>query len=331
MGEKEIIKANGALTCSGQLSRLEQVIFNSILAIVYDELPTNKTHRIPLEMLLEKARCNRKAHMIRGALKRIASTVLEFDILGKDGRSGWAVGSLLAWAEYKDGVVEVDFAPKMAKLLHSPAVYTRINALLSAQLKSRYTAKFYELALMWLGGRPKGSSGFVSVDDMRKLMGSGGRYPRTADFFNKTIKRAIDEIHANPHLRLSVEPQRVLNFRKVIGWKFIIRRTEKKAADIVQNSFKAMATEAELDKRALAISRNAAAIEWAGGLDPARRAAMVDAFKEANKLILYGSPDWAPGGEPDFAQPAVKSLWADYLIAHHGDEIFCTGPINVKT
>ncbi len=313
MSELEVIKNAGALTCSGELSRLEQILFNSILAITYNDLPKGGIHEIPLEELLSKSRCSRQSNQLKAAIMHLCKTTLEYNLINKASDKDdwqWGGGALLAWAQYKNGVLEVEFSTRMAELFYSPEIYTKINLLLSTALKSKYSGKFYELALMWLSGRDHGSSGLITVVKMRKLLGVGSGHRLTAYFYKYCIKKAIDEINANPRLNLQITTKRELRRRKVIGWRFTIVRTGSHENNLIEQkvrpNFDTLAGQKEAQEHQDHKSLLTQAITKLGKMSAGDKAILQDRFIRSAPLIITDPPD--------YSDPSTKQMWHNFLI-----------------
>jgi hypothetical protein len=90
-GSDQFLKKHvAAIHIGAKLSLLQRKLVNALLYNAYDELLTSKDHTISTSILCEMIGFDSKnVAYLKGALKGLMETVVEFDVLEDDGESSW--------------------------------------------------------------------------------------------------------------------------------------------------------------------------------------------------------------------------------------------------
>ncbi|MCK5685405.1 replication initiation protein [bacterium] len=134
------------------------------------------------------------------ALKKID---IEFNYLNKDKNNVWQLTGVLCSAEVIENSGKLIFEiPYMLKdKILNPNIYTPLNILLIAGLKSKYSIVLYELLRDYLNSPvfPK-----LTIDNLRELLGvENGKYKLFKDLKKWVIDKAIEEINKKTDIRCS--------------------------------------------------------------------------------------------------------------------------------
>lgn len=121
------------------------------------------------------------------ALKKISTTPIEFDILHAAGDEEWGVTTLLSSANIRNGIVTYEYSSALANKLANPEIYLLININVQKQFSGAYALALYENCLRF---KRTGSTGWISVDIWRKLLGAeASTYDEFKHFNSEVIKR----------------------------------------------------------------------------------------------------------------------------------------------
>ncbi|MBB5547403.1 replication initiation protein [Paraburkholderia fungorum] len=213
----ELRKHVAAIHTSGQLSFLERKMFNVLLANAFDTLLSKRIHEIPVNILAEMIGFNSKnVGDLKDALTGIMKKVLEYDLLHETG--DWEAAPLLAYAAIKSGQCKYEFSSFLAKQFSDPKIYTTINLQLQKKVAGAYALALYENCVRF---RSVGSTGFISVEKWRRLLGAdASTYDEFKHFNDQVIKKSIADINRNMDIHLTVEYRR--ENRRVVEIKFLI-------------------------------------------------------------------------------------------------------------
>lgn len=213
----ELRKHVAAIHTSGQLSFLERKMFNVLLANAFDTLLSKRRHGIPVNILSEMIGFNSKnVGDLKDALTGIMKKVLEYDLLHETG--DWEAAPLLAYAAIKSGQCHYEFSSFLAEQLSDPKIYTTINLHLQKKVAGAYALALYENCVRF---RAVGSTGFISVEKWRRLLGAdASTYDEFKHFNDQVIKKSVADINRNMDIHLTVEYRR--ESRRVVEIKFLI-------------------------------------------------------------------------------------------------------------
>lgn len=193
---RESVKKNvAAIHVSGKLSLLQRKLSNVLLLNAYDTLVSKQSHKIDARTLSAMIGYNSNDFdTLKSALRGLAETVAEWDMLDEKGRQEWGVSALLSYAKLKGGVCEYAYSPALAEKLHDPKVFALINLNIQRQFTGGHALALYENCFRFVG---TGSTGWWSLDVFRRLMGvDDSEYYKSFKHLNaKIIKPAVAEVN----------------------------------------------------------------------------------------------------------------------------------------
>ncbi|MDA8586549.1 replication initiation protein [Rhodobacteraceae bacterium] len=225
---RDSVKKNvAAIHVSGKLTLLQRKLSNVLLLNAYDTLTSRHSHRIDARTLCLMIGYNSNdTDTLKAALRGLAETVAEWNMLDEKGRDEWGVSSLLAFAKLKDGVCEYAYSPALAEKLHDPKVFALINLNIQRQFTGGHALALYENCFRFIN---TGSTGWWPLEVFRRLMGvEGSEYYLSYKHLNaKIIKPAVTEV--NRVSDILIEPETRKQGRAVNDIRFRIKRNPQLA------------------------------------------------------------------------------------------------------
>jgi hypothetical protein len=222
------VKKNvAAIHVSGKLTLLQRKLSNVLLLNAYDTLLTAPRHQIDARTLSLMIGYNSNdMDTLRDALRGLAETVAEWDMLDEKGRQEWGVSSLLSYAKLRGGVCEYAYSPALAEKLYDPKVYALINLNIQRRFTSGHGLALYENCYRFIR---TGSTGWWQIETFRRLMGvdDSAYYEIFKQLNAKIIKPAVEEVNRTSNIRLTPEFRRM--GRAVSEIRFLIEENPQLA------------------------------------------------------------------------------------------------------
>ena len=204
--KRESVKKNvAAIHVSGKLSLLQRKLSNVLLLNAYDGLVSQQKHRIDARTLCVMIGYqSNDMETLKNALRGLAETVAEWDMLDAKGQQEWGVSALLSYAKLKGGVCEYAYSPALAEKLHDPKVFALINLNIQKRFSSGHALALYENCYRFVR---TGSTGWWELDLFRRLMGvEESAYYQTFKHLNaKIIKPAVSEVNKASNIEITPE------------------------------------------------------------------------------------------------------------------------------
>jgi hypothetical protein len=320
----ELRKHVAAIHTSGQLSFLERKMFNVLLANAFDTLLSKRRHVIPVSILSEMIGFNSKnVGDLKDALTSIMKKVLEYDLLHETG--DWEAAPLLAYAAIKSGQCHYEFSSFLAEQLSDPKIYTTINLHLQKKVAGAYALALYENCVRF---RAVGSTGFISVEKWRRLLGAdASTYDEFKHFNDQVIKKSVADINRNMDIHLTVEYRR--ESRRVVEIKFLIEDNMNGAPGVLSDDEereRIKSTDAFRKLTALGVGESLAATWIRQDPERALAAANYTDIKVSRKLIktspagyvrsVYESPSQIPSMQDKPAGPPTGATALETSATH---------------
>ncbi|MBE3637981.1 replication initiation protein [Mangrovicoccus algicola] len=221
--ERESLRKHvAAIHIGGKLTLLQRKLSNCLLLHAYDDLTTKSSHRIDAETLCAMSGyASRDRDTLKAALRALAETTAEWNMLGDDGQEEWGVSSLISYAKLAGGVCEYAYAAPLAAKLYDPSVFSMINMRIQRNFTSGHALALYENCFRFVR---TGSTGWWEIDVFRRLMGvdDSAYYEDFSKLNAKIVKPAVKEVNAVSDISLVAETRR--ESRKVKFIRFLISR-----------------------------------------------------------------------------------------------------------
>lgn len=193
------------------VSLVQKQAYSWLIANAYHELPTEETHSVRIQDLMQVMRYNSKnLEHLKNSLRNLMTTLIEWDIPRYDKENVWRAATMLAEIEIKDGVCSYSFAPKFRRALHHPEIYARLSLALISKFSSKYALNLWEMCVHAMNPKTGvGETQWWEIDEFRKMMGvKEGTYKRFKDLNKWVIKPAAKEIELLAHCEVTPEYQR---------------------------------------------------------------------------------------------------------------------------
>ncbi|WP_186083532.1 replication initiation protein [Burkholderia gladioli] len=215
----ELRKHVGTVHVGGDLGLLGRKISNVLLLNAYDDLLKRTVHKIPVGIMSEMLGFDSKnTGALKEALKKIATTPIEFDILHAAGDEEWGVTTLLSSANIRNGMVSYEYSHELANRLANPEIYLLININVQKQFSGSYALALYENCLRF---KRTGSTGWIEVDIWRRLLGAeASTYDEFKHFNAEVIKKAVKEVNTVSNIQITPEYER--QSRRVTKIRFLV-------------------------------------------------------------------------------------------------------------
>ena len=220
LADQNLKKHIAAIHISNRLTLTQRKASNVLLYNAYDSLLTARVHRIRVKDLAEAIGFNtHNLDPLKEALKTLARTVLEWNILDESGaQEEWGATTLLAQAVIKGGFCTYAYSPDLCEKLYRPEIYALLNLSIQRKFSSGYALALYENCLRY---RRVGTTGWIAVDNLKRLLGIGDTdvyYQDFRKFNDKIIKPAVRQVNETSDLSLDVDYQR--DSRRVAAVRF---------------------------------------------------------------------------------------------------------------
>ena len=213
----QLKKANESIMIEGKIGLLPRKLFNCLLFYALKNFAQDRfvvQKSMVCELVGWKSRDDKE---LRSALRVLSSTTIEWDIrAGKD--SEWGISSLVASAKLHRGEIVFTFSQDLKERLLCPQLYSWLRLEPMKLFTSKYSLALYELLARYA---KVGSTGPISLQEFRKLMGTEGEYFNQFKELNrKVIKLALGEINRYSEIRVRLKSTG--KGRKVTHVKFLI-------------------------------------------------------------------------------------------------------------
>lgn len=219
-GRQVVKKHVATIHCTNKLSLLERKISNALLFHAFPKLEEKLVHQIKIDELKRLIASNTRNHQaLKEALKKLISTVLEWNLLGDNisELEGWNASTILSSVSVQNGVIKYQYSELIKTLLIDPKIYGKINLTIQARFTSSYALALYENCSRYRG-LPYTKN--IDIETFRKLMGvEEGKYEIFRDFNRRVLNPAITEINTCSDIRVTPEITRVGRAVKSIKFK----------------------------------------------------------------------------------------------------------------
>lgn len=220
LADQNLKKHIAAIHINNRLTLTQRKASNVLLHNAYEDLLTARVHRIRVKDLAEAIGFNtHNLDPLKEALKTLARTVLEWNILDEDGaQEEWGATTLLAQAVIKNGYCVYAYSPELCEKLYRPEIYALLNLSIQRKFSSGYALALYENCLRY---RRVGTTGWINLDMLKRLLGISevdGYYQDFRKFNDKIIKPAVRQVNETSDLILEVDYQR--DHRRVAAVRF---------------------------------------------------------------------------------------------------------------
>jgi Initiator Replication protein len=144
LSEKHVIKHSAAVQITNTISLLQRKAWNVLLANAYDRLPKQDFFEVDIAELVDvlKYDSKNKAYL-KANLKTLMQSIVEWDVLDRDGDQEWSACVLLANVQIKNNVLRYSYSPLLKERLYNPSTYARISLSMQSRFKSKYALPLF--------------------------------------------------------------------------------------------------------------------------------------------------------------------------------------------
>jgi len=233
-GRKVVRKHVAAIHCSNKLSLLERKISNVLLYHAFPNLKNQMTHTITIDGMKKLLGMTTRNHrVLKEALRKLMSTVLEWNLLGDSVNEvdleGWNASSILSSVSVVKNTISYQYSELIKTLLVDPKIYGKVSLTIQSRFRSAYALALYENCSRYRG-LPNTKNFDIGL--LRSLLGvEEGKYRKFYEFNKRVLNPAVVEINTNSDIR--VEPKITKRGSKVISIQFkLYERNIKKRMGI---------------------------------------------------------------------------------------------------
>lgn len=220
---RDVTKHNALIEAHYKLTLMEQRIILNMIALIEPSDEKFKTYRLKIREVFGVNGGKDYQELIE-ASGRLVSKLINI----KRPNDGLLQITFLSSAEYipQDGVIELEFSPKMKPfLLQLKDNFTSYKLHRVMSFKSTYTIRLYELMKQYENTREKTRT--ITIDELQKIFGTN--YPTWSHFRSKVLELAKEEMHEKADIFFTYKPLK--KGRKVEAVEFTILADNSDAKD----------------------------------------------------------------------------------------------------
>ena len=204
MSNDLVVKSNVLIEAHYYLTTLEQRLVLSAIAKIPKNQPVLDTevYFVTMQDFIELGSHPTNATRdLKTAVKKLYDREIKFQQNGFDISTRWLQQRAIK-VDDDNSVIGIRFStPILPYLTNINANFTKYLKADIAGVKSTYSIRFYEMICQY---RKKGTRR-IKIDELRKVLDLGKKYPLTADLKKRVIQPAINEINNKSPMRVSYE------------------------------------------------------------------------------------------------------------------------------
>jgi|GEM_PF-7040516 len=223
-----IVKKHKAIiNCENSLPLASRKIFNILLFLVKDRFGKDIEHQVSendVIALLNKT--DRDITSARINYKKLASTVIEYNILNSEKDQLNGVGTMLAPAVINKTKKTwiFSFPPNIVQWVQDPNSFVFLDITTQERFSSKYSQALWEICIGSLENQPE-SFFSVTLEECRILMSGKENNQVYKDFKRRVISVAMDEINEKSILQVDLYKE-IKEGRRVTELVFFVKKQE---------------------------------------------------------------------------------------------------------
>lgn len=227
LSDNEVRKPSGAIHASNKFTLVQGKAMNVLLKNALPELKEKETHTISMYRLMKDIGfSSRNTKDFKESLRGLISTVVEWNVLGKDNKHEWAASSVLASAKINaKGILEYSYSPHLKELFANQYLYAKLNLLIQKSFTKKHSLKLWETFVdaLCVAKLDEAFTPWISLEQYRKLMGlAEGEHTEFKMLNNRVIKEPLKEINDVSDVEGNVEYKK--DGRRCIAVRFFVRK-----------------------------------------------------------------------------------------------------------
>lgn len=241
-------KHNAAIRSYSQMTLLQRKVANTLLYNAYYDLVNKDFHEITISQLLSLLSMKTNDYKkLKQTIIQLMSIVIEWNVTKKtehkdknineklfDSNESWRACTLLASVQIDGTKIKYEYSQILRNLFFKPSLYSRVSLTIQNKFKSLYSLSLYENCMSYVNC---GTSGWISFDIFRKLMGvNDGQYKTFRDFSRRVLKPAVLEINNTSDITVIYEIKKAIKFPSHIKLLVDKNKVEKENASVEKES-----------------------------------------------------------------------------------------------
>lgn len=218
----DVYKHTGAIHIAGNLSETQRKASNILLYNAFNDLMTKDEHRVRIKDLafLLGTTSKNYAHL-KDALRGLATTPIEWNVLDQGKEKEWGISTLLAHATMKGGYCYYSYSIELRRKFSDPETYATINLEVQRKISGEYAVILYENCVRYIGVK---TTGWIPLDKLRQLLtvDSNEYYNDFRKLNDKILKPALKHLNETSDILIEAEFRR--ERRKVVAVKFNVEQ-----------------------------------------------------------------------------------------------------------
>jgi hypothetical protein len=227
-GINAIVKKHKAIiNCENSLPLASRKIFNILLFLVKERFGKDMEHHVSENDVIELLnKTDRDITSSRINFKKLASTVIEYNILNNDRDHLNGVGTMLAPAVINTTkkTWSFSFPPNIVQWVQDPSSFVFLDIKIQEKFSSKYSQALWEICIASLENQLE-SHFSVTVDECRVLMCGKDNHQTYKDFKRRVISVAVKEINDKSLLHIELFKE-IKESRRVVGLVFFVKKRE---------------------------------------------------------------------------------------------------------
>lgn len=221
-----IVKKHKAIiNCENSLPLASRKIFNILLFLVKDRFGKDLEHQVSENDVIELLKkTDRDITNARINFKKLASTVIEYNILNSDRDHLNGVGTMLAPAVINTTkkIWIFSFPPNIVQWVQDPNSFVFLDIATQEKFSSKYSQALWEICIGSLENQLE-SFFSVTLEECRILMCGKDNHQIYKDFKRRVISVALNEIIEKSHLHVELYKE-IKEGRRVSELVFFVKK-----------------------------------------------------------------------------------------------------------
>ncbi len=188
-----------------ELTLTQRKIINFLIFIAQNE-GENKLYTTNIKTVRKMCNIKKTENIdLKEQFKALKKIDIEFNYLDKDKNNVWEITGVLSMARIMMDTGEIIFEIPygLREKIMDPSIYSPLNILLIAGLKSKYSIVLYELLRDYLHSPTFPQ---LTISELKNLLGiERGKYKEFFNFKKRVLDRAVDEVNKKTDIICSYE------------------------------------------------------------------------------------------------------------------------------
>ncbi len=227
------MKPSGVIHIStDEITLIQHKCWNLLLANAYSDLDKQDSYSIKLWHIRQALGYHNVAEL-KKSLRKLSTTVVEFNTPPNRDGAKWEIYSLLADAVIDDEWLSYSYGGLLRQKLLNPSLYARINLAIQRNFKTKYALILYEIACdHYIRSKGRGKTDFISIEDLRRKLGcfNDKSYEYFKEFNRYVLKKAVEEINKKSDIQIEIRQKK--EKKKVTAVQLIITSNKTKSGMI---------------------------------------------------------------------------------------------------